>query len=385
MKIIWLAAKNAFRHKLRTGLTILGLAVAVMAFGLLRTVIDAWYSGAEAAAPDRLIARNAVNIIFPLPLSYRDQIAKVPGVEKVSYAYWFGAYYVDPKNFFANFAIDHTNYFDLFPEFVFDSAALAAFKSEKTAAICGQLLADRFGWKVGDRVRLVGTIFPGTWDLHLVGIYRGRKKSTDESGLFLRWDMVDENLRATVPSRASHVGWYVMKITNPNEAVSVSKAVDALFKNSLAETLTETEEAFQLSFIAMSSAIISGLQLVSYLIIGIILLVLANTMAMTARERISEYAVLKTLGFRGRHLVGLIAGESFFIAFAGGVLGAVLIFPMAGGFAQAMKNWFPVFEVKTLTVVWAGVFALVVGGLASVFPILRATRVSIVDGLRVVG
>ncbi|MCI0331221.1 MAG: FtsX-like permease family protein [candidate division Zixibacteria bacterium] len=385
MKILKLAIKNAFRHKLRTGLTVLGLAVAVMAFGLLRTVINAWYAGAEAAPPDRLVARNAVNIIFPLPLAYRDQIAKVPGVEKVTYAHWFGAYYVDPKNFFANFAIDHNTYFEIYPEFVLDSAALATFHSEKTAAICGQILADRFGWKVGDRIRLIGTIYPGNWDLHLVGIYRGQKKVTDESAFLLRWDMLDENLRATVPGRAGKVGWYIMKISNPADGVSISRSVDALFKNSLAETLTETEEAFQLSFIAMSSAIITGLQLVSYLIIGIILLVLANTMAMTARERISEYAVLKTLGFRPLHLVSLIAGESLFIAAVGGVLGMLLIYPMAGGFGEAMKYFFPVFEVKPITVVLAGAFAVVVGVLASVFPILRATRVSIVDGLRVVG
>jgi len=385
VKIIKLAFKNAFRHKLRTGLTVLGLAVAVMAFGLLRTVIDAWYAGAEAAPPDRIVSRNAVNIIFPLPLSYRDQIAKVPGVEKITYAHWFGAYYVDPKNFFANFAIDHNTYFDIYPEFILDSAAMAAFKSEKTAVICGQILADRFGWKVGDRIQLIGTIYAGNWDLTLRGIYRGRDKGTDESVFLLRWDMLDENLRATVPARAGNVGWYIMKISNPADAVRVSQAIDALFKNSLAETLTETEEAFQLSFIAMSSAIITGLQLVSYLIIGIILLVMANTMTMTARERISEYAVLKTLGFRPGHLIGLITGESLFIASAGGVLGMLLIFPMAGGFGEAMKYFFPVFEVKPITVVLAGLFSLIVGFLAAIFPVLRAVRVSIVDGLRVVG
>ena len=165
MKVIKLAFKNAGRHKLRTGLTVVGLAVAVMAFGLLRTVVDAWYAGAVAAPPDRIVSRNAVNIIFPLPLAYRDQILKVRGVEKITYAHWFGAYYVDPKNFFANFAIDHHTYFDLFPEFIIDSVAMAAFKSERTAAICGQILADRFGWKVGDRIRLIGTIYPGNWDL----------------------------------------------------------------------------------------------------------------------------------------------------------------------------------------------------------------------------
>ncbi|MGH7890393.1 MAG: ABC transporter permease [Thermodesulfobacteriota bacterium] len=385
MKILKLAIKNAGRHKLRTGLTIVGLAVAVMAFGLIRTVIDAWYAGAEASAPDRLVSRNAVNIIFPLPLSYREQILKVPGVEKITYAHWFGGYYVDPKNFVANFAIDHTTYFDLFPEIVLDSSALQAFQAERSAAICGQILADRFGWKVGDRIRLIGTIYPGDWDLTLRGIYRGRDKTTDESVFFLRWDYLDENLRATVPGRAGYVGWYTFKISNPNDAARISAQVDSMFKNSLAETLTETEKAFQLSFVAMSGTIIKSLQIVSYLIIGIILLVLTNTMAMAARERISEYAVMKTLGFRPQHLVGLITGESLFIGIFGGILGMLLVFPMAGGFGEAMKYFFPVIGVKAQTLLLAGIFSLGVGLLASIFPVVRAVRISIVDGLRKVG
>lgn len=385
MKILKLAVKNAGRHKLRTGLTIVGLAVAVMAFGLIRTVIDAWYAGAEASAPDRLVSRNAVNIIFPLPLSYKEQIAKVPGVEKITYAHWMGAYYVDPKQFFANFAVDHNTFLDLFPENILDSASLAKFKAERTAAICGQILADRFGWKVGDRVRLIGTIYAGNWDLTLVGIYKGRDKTTDESAFFMRWDYLDENLRATVSSRAGYVGWYTFKISNPNDAARISAVVDSMFKNSLAETLTETERAFQLSFVAMSGTIIKSLQIVSYLIIGIILLVLTNTMAMAARERISEYAVMKTLGFRPKHLIGLITGESLFIGIFGGILGMLLVFPMAGGFGEAMKYFFPVFGVKPQTLLLAGIFSLAVGLLASIFPVVRAVRISIVDGLRKVG
>lgn len=385
MKILKLAIKNAGRHKLRTGLTIVGLAVAVMAFGLIRTVIDAWYAGAEASAPDRLVSRNAVNIIFPLPLSYKDQIAKVPGVEKITYAHWTGAYYVDPKQFFANFAVDHNTFLDLFPEYILDSASLVKFKAERTAAICGQILADRFGWKVGDRVRLIGTIYPGNWDLTLVGIYKGRDKTTDESSFLLRWDYLDENLRATVPGRAGYVGWYTFKISNPNDAARISAVVDSMFKNSLAETLTETEKAFQLSFVSMSGTIIKSLQIVSYLIIGIILLVLTNTMAMAARERISEYAVMKTLGFRPKHLIGLVTGESLFIGIFGGILGMLLVFPMAGGFGEAMKYFFPVFGVKSQTLILAGIFSLAVGLLASIFPVVRAIRISIVDGLRKVG
>lgn len=385
MKILKLAIKNAGRHKLRTGLTIVGLAVAVMAFGLIRTVIAAWFVGAEASAPDRLITSNAVNIIFPLPLSYKEQIAKVPGVEKVSYAHWFGAYYVDPKQFFANFAVDHLGYLELFPEFVLDSQSLADFRSQRNGAVIGQILADRFGWKVGDQIRLTGTIYPGNWDLVISGIYHGRDKTTDESALILRWDYLDENLRATVPSRAGYVGWYVSKISNPNDVVRISAAIDSLFKNSLAETLTQTEKQFTLSFIAMSSTIITALRIISYLIIGILLLVLTNTMAMSARERISEYAVMKTLGFKPFHLVQLIAGESLFIALSGGILGILLIFPMATGFGEAMKYYFPVFEINPQDLLMAGTFALAVGILASLFPVSKAIRVSIVDGLRSVG
>ena len=382
MKILKLAIKNAGRHKLRTGLTIVGLAVAVMAFGLLRTVISAWYAGAEASAPDRLVTRNAVNIIFPLPLSYKEQILKVPGVEKVSYAHWFGAYYIDPKQFFANFAVDHHTYFDLFPEVIVDSQTLANFRSQRNAAVVGQILADRFGWKPGDQIRLIGTIYPGNWDLVIAGIYHGRDKTTDESSFMLRWDYLDETLRATVPVRAGYVGWYISEISSPVEAVRISAAIDSMFKNSLAETLTQTEKQFQLSFIAMSGTIITALRVISYLIIGILLLVLTNTMAMSARERISEYAVMKTLGFKPFHLVQLIAGESLFISLSGGILGILLTFPMATGFGEAMKYFFPVFEINPRDLFVAGIFALSVGILASMFPILKATRVSIVDGLR---
>ncbi len=385
MKILKLAIKNAGRHKLRTGLTIAGLAVAVMAFGLIRTVITAWYAGAEASAPDRLVTSNAVNIIFPLPLSYKEEIAKVPEVKKITYAHWFGAYYIDPKQFFANFAVDHNTFFDVFPEYILDSASLAKFQSERSAAVCGQILLDRFGWKVGDRIRLIGTIYPGNWDLNLVGVYKGRDKTTDESAFILRWDYLDENLRATVPSRAGYVGWYTFKISDPNLSARISAKIDSLFKNSLAETLTQTEKQFALSFIAMSGTIIKSLQIISYLIIGIILLVLTNTMAMAARERISEYAVMKTLGFRPKHLLALITGESIFIGISGGLLGIILIFPMSGGFAQAMKYYFPVFGVKSQTLLMAGGFALLVGILASTFPVVRAVRISIVDGLRKVG
>ncbi len=384
MKMLKLVSKNAFRRKLRTFLTILGLALAVMAFGLIRTFINAWYAGAEAAAPDRLITRHAASIIFTLPLAYKEQLMKIDGVEDVTYASWFGGYYVDPSNFFANFAVDHTNYFEVYPEILLPPEQLEAFEQERQAAVIGQGLADRFGWKLGDKVTLIGTIYPGDWDFHIRGIYTGRDEATDETLFLFRWDYLDETMKKTSPGRAGQIGWYALKIIDPGQAATISSAVDSRFDNSWAETRSETEKEFQMSFIQMSSAIILGLRIISYLIIGVILLVLANTMAMTARERVSENAFMRTLGFQNYHLIGLILGESLFIAVLGGIAGVGLLVLVAGAVKAALSQFFPGFTPDGFTFVFSFGVAVVVGFLAAVFPITRAIRMKIVDALRVV-
>ncbi len=384
MKVFRLIYKNAFRHKLRTFLTVLGLALAVMAFGLIRTFITAWYSGAEAAAPDRLVTRNAVSIIFTLPISYKEQILKIDGVKDVTYAAWFGGIYVDPKNFFPQYAVDQSNFFTLFPEFILPPEQFEEFKEERKAVIVGRRLADRFGWKIGDPITLIGTIYPGDWDFVIRGVYTGRDVNTDETAFIMRFDYLDEVMRRDSPGRAGQIGWYALKIDDPNRSAEIAKQVDARFKNSLAETLTETEKEFQLSFIQMSSAIILGLRIVSFLIIGVILLVLANTMAMTARERISEHAFMRTLGFRGYHLVGLILGESFFMAILGGLIGTALLAVVGNLVGIALSQFFPGFAPDTVAYLLCIGTALLVGLGASIFPIQRALRIKIVDGLRVV-
>ena len=303
MRIFKLIFKNAGRHKLRTFLTVLGSGLAVMAITVIRSTIDAWYAGAEAASPNRLITRHAVSLTFFLPLSYVDRVARIEGVERVSHASWFGGVYVDPKNFFAQFAIDHKTYLDMYPEFVVPEGQRQRFNQERNGAIVGQRLADRFGWSVGDPIRLTGTIFPGDWDFVIVGIYTGAKENTDESAFFFRWDYLDERLRREAPIRAGYVGTFAVQIDNSERAAEMSQAIDREFRNSAYETKTETEEAFNLSFVSMANSIVLGLKLISFMVVGIIMLVLGNTMAMTARERISEYAVMKTLGFRTYHIV----------------------------------------------------------------------------------
>lgn len=384
MKVIKLIFKNAMRHKLRTFLTILGLALAVMAFGLIRTFINAWYAGARSAAPDRIITRHAVSIVFELPLAYKERLLQIEGVENVTFANWFGGIYIDPKNFFPQFSIDVSTWFDIYPEFIVPPDQFEIFKSERNAVIVGRGLADRFGWKVDDAVTLTGTIYSGDWAFVIRGIYTGKNQDTDETLFFFHYEYLDEWIKQEWPGYGSHVGWYALKIDDPNRSAEISNLIDARFDNSQAETRTETEKEFQLSFIQMSSAIIIGLKIVSYLIIGVMLLVLINTMAMTARERISENAFMRTLGFRGYYLVGLILGESLFIAFLGGIVGMVMLAVVSSVVAVALSIYFPGFQADTFTYLLCIIGAFIVGIIASFFPIQRALRIKIIDGLRVV-
>lgn len=386
MKILKLIFKNTLRHKLRTFLTILGIAIAVMAFDILRTVVTAWYAGVEASAANRLVARQAVSFIFPLPYAYRDQLTKVDGVDKVTFANWFQGVYIDKNQFFGRFAIDTEHWFDVYPEFIVPPEQLEVFKKARNACIIGKDIAERYNLKIGDIMPVEGDIYPGHWEFVVRGIYLPRDKTTDATGMFFHWQYLDERMRQEAPDRAGEVGWYIVKIKDPNESAIISEKVDALFRNSRAETKTETERAFQQSFIAGTSAVITAMNVMSFVIIGIIMLVLGNTMIMSARERTREYAVLKTLGFSAKHLTGLIVGESLVISFIGAVVGVLLSVPAVDGFAAAMpKGFFPIFYIETITYILASSAAILVGLAAAVFPLLRSIHMKIVDGLRFIG
>jgi putative ABC transport system permease protein len=383
--LLKLLFRNAFRHRLRTLLTIGGIAVAILAFGLLRTVISAWYAGVEASSASRLVTRNAISLIFPLPISYKEKIRSVDGVGVVSYGNWFGGIYIDEKNFFANFAIEPKTYFTLYSEYLLSDDEAAAFYRERKACVAGQKLARRFGWKIGDTITLRGTIFPGNWDFVLRGIYQGKDKTVDDNQFFFNWDYLNETMKKTLPRRADQVGFYMIGLKRPELAAATSEAVDGLFKNSYAETLTETEKAFQMSFVTMSEAIITVIQLVSYVIIVIIMAVVANTMAMSVRERMGEYAVFKTLGFGRGYLAALILGESFTLTTLGGLLGIGVTFPSASAFGQAVGQFFPIFHVSQETILMDMAAAAIVGIVAAVIPIWRVVQVRIADGLGRIG
>lgn len=385
MYFLKLVLRNALRHKLRTGLTVLGIFVAIVAFGLLRTVVEAWFAGAENASTTRLITRNSISLVFPLPITYGERIRQVDGVKHVSHANWFGGIYVDAKNFFPQFAIDPVSYFPLYPEYRIPEARMKAFLLDRKGCVVGRKLATQYGFKVGDVVPLRGTIFPGAWEFTVEAIYDGAAANTDTSQFFFHWDYLNETLKKTVPRRANSVGVYVVGIDRPQNAASVSAAIDDLFKNSLAETLTETEKAFQLGFVAMTEAIVIAIQIVSFLVIFVIMAVMANTMAMTARERLAEHATMKALGFGPGRLMALIFGESLAIALFGAVAGILATHPVAGWFAAKLGTLFPVFGVSRYTMFMQLVAALVVGVVAAVFPSIQTARLRIVDGLRNVG
>ncbi|HTR45138.1 MAG TPA: ABC transporter permease [Thermodesulfovibrionales bacterium] len=385
MQILKLLIRNSFRHTLRTSLTILGVAIAILAFGLLRTVVDAWYIGVESSSATRLITRNAVSLVFFLPLSYREKIRQVPGVKEVGYSYWFGGVYINEKNFFPSIATEAKSALDLYPEFIVPEEQRNAFLRDRKGAVVGRKTAERFGWKLGDTLTLKGTIFPGNWEFVIRAIYHGAQKSTDETQFFFHWDYLNESLKKTAPYRADKVGWFLIGVTSPDVAADVAVAVDRMFRNSLAETLTETEKAFQLGFISMTEAIVVVIQLVSFVVIAIIMAVMANTMAMTARERIGEYAVMKTLGFGARHIAALILGESFLIVTIGCVLGIAITFPAARLFADQMGAFFPIFFISRKTLFLDGAASFVVACVAALFPAWRAIHLRIADGLRRIG
>ena len=381
MFLLKLVLRNAFRHRLRTFLTVTGLAVAVLAYGMLQTVVDAWYAGAAAASATRLVTRSAISLAVWLPASYEARIRGMEGVKRVARSNWFGGVYQEPKNFFPQFAVSD-NYLDLYPEFVLTEAERAAWLRDRKGCLVGRQLADKFGFKVGDVLPIRGTIYPGTWEFVIRGVFDGAEPGKVTNHLLFHWDYLNETMRKA-KRRADAVGVYIVGIDDIDSAAAIAVNIDAEFRNSLAETLTESEQAFQLGFVAMSDQIIAAIRIVSYVVILIILAVMANTMAMSARERTSEYATLKAIGFGPRFLALLILGESLLICALGGALGMALTLP-AAAFFKTVAAIFPIFAVSGGTLLAQAACALAVALTAAIVPAARAARVRIVDGLRAI-
>lgn len=381
--------RNLARHPLRAALTVLAMSIVILAFGLLRTTVTSWYAESLGTPPDRLRTRHAVSISFQLPVTYQQRIAAIPGVSGVSYANWFGGRWKDGKAFFPRYAVEPSSFMKLNPEIELPPTQREAFIRDRRTCIVGRKLANKLGWQVGDIVRLQGSLYPGNWEFMIRGIYTGTSPTTDEGSMYLHWTAMDERRRIEDPARAGTVGWFVVRMANPEQAAQISSAIDRTFTNSIAETRTETEQAFRANMVAMSGAVIRVIEIMSTLILGISILVIANAMAMTVRERHHEYGILKTLGFRAPHLGVLIFGESVCLALFGGILGVALLHPASKGFGlfltSSFGGLFPVFKLPAHLPLVAVLLSMGIGLLGAIIPFLACLRSQIRDELRHMG
>ncbi len=382
-------ARNLFRRRGRTILTLIVIAVTVLIFSLLRTVDHAWKVGAEEAAKDRLATRHKVSITMQLPKRYIDDVrdpAKIPGIKAATWANWFGG--KDPRErvpFFAAFAADHLSWFDVMDEMQVEPAVLEAWKQTNNGAILGDVLAKDLGVKVGDDLTITSDIYPGDWKFRVVGIYTPLRKTVDRNSLVFRWDFLNNDPRAAFSKE--QIGWIMSRIDDPSKSAEISRRIDKLFDERDDQTVTMSERTFQLSFLGGFSAILTALEWVSLVILLIMLLILANTVAMSVRERTHEYGVLRAIGFSPRYVFGFILGEAVLIALLGGVVGAVLTMLLINGalgpaLEENMGAFFPYFRTPTAVIGMALAGAVLIGVISGLVPAFGASRRKVTDALR---
>jgi putative ABC transport system permease protein len=381
MKFSRLIFANLFRKKARLILTIGSFAVALFLFTFLAVVKGAFSRGTELAGADRLVIINRAGLIQVIPLAYRDKILAIPGVKAVTHNNWFGGVYQDEKNFFPQFAIDVENQRQVMTEMRVPDDQWKNFVNDRQGAVAGATLAKRFSWKVGDRIPLKNALYgpTKTWEFNLDAIYANDHPGGDESQFWLQWKYFDENIPSIMKGS---IGWYVLKLDNPDDAVRVAKAIDARFANSSTETKTETESAFQAGFAKQLGNIEFLILTIGGVVFFTLLLVTGNTMAISVRERTGELAVLKAIGFTDRFVLFFVLAESLVIALIGGLLGlglAVLAIPVVGA---GLNGLLPPLLLSVTTLSLGLGFALLVGTASGLLPGLGAMRLRVVDALR---
>ena len=383
MKFFPLVWKNIWRRKVRTIFTILSVFVAFLLFGVLMTIRAAFSLGVDMAGIDRLIVMHKVSLIQPLPISYQPRLATTPGVEIATHNSWFGGIYQDPKNFFAQIALEPEPFFKIHTEMHLPPDQMHVWLGDRQGAVVGRELAKRFGWKIGDRIPIQATIWRPkdggtTWEFNIDGIYDGDPSAgADLTNFYFRYDYLDENRR----NGKGLVGWYLVKIADPSQSVAMAEKFDAMFANSDAETKTTTEKGFVEGFAKQIGDIGSIMVAILSAVLFTMLLVTANTMAQAVRERTSELAVLKTLGFSNGSIVALVLAESLFVAIVGGALGLTLawLFVLGGDPTHGML---PAFVLPKSNLLIGAVLMIVLGLLAGALPAASAMRLKITDALR---
>jgi putative ABC transport system permease protein len=385
MTLTGLAVRNVARNRFRAILTAIGVAIAIVAFLLLRTVTWAWDAGAEYAARDRVVTRHKVTFVMSLPKRYVEDVKNAPHVKAVTWASWFGG--KDPKHdreFFGALAVDPDTYFSVYDEMNVPPDELTTWKHDRRGAIVGDVLAKKLGWKVGDTVHLESGIYPGDWSFTVDSIYTTTARSIDRSTFVFHWSYLNDTLP---PDRRDAVGWIVSRVDEPGHSADVGVALDRLFDDRDTQTRSQDERSFNASFLAMFSAVLKAMDIVSGVILVIMTLILGNTIAMGVRERTSEYGVLRAIGFLPGHVALWVVGESVVLGALGGAIGVGLAWPlinlMVGRYIEEnLGSMFPYFHLVPENMVLALVLAGILGGAAAVIPAWRASQLRVVDAVR---
>jgi putative ABC transport system permease protein len=384
VNLVTVAARNALRNTFRTSLTVVGAAVAVLAFVMLRTVLVAFNVGADYAAKDRIAIRHKVSFILPLPKPYIETVRGVRGVKQACYANWFGGKNPkDEKDFFATLAVENAC-LEVFDEVIVPPQEKEAWLADRKGAIVGDVLARKLGVKVGDRVALRGTIYPGDWQFTVSGIYKAASKSVDRSQFLFHWDYLND---AIPEQRRDKIGWIIARIDDPTRGPAICQEIDKIFDEKDVQTASMSERAMNLSFMAMLSAVLTALNIVSVIILLIMMMILGNTIAMGVRERTREYGVLRAVGFTPRHIAVFILGEAVTVGLLSGLVGLGISYPIVelgmGRFLEEnMGSMFPYFQIDKSTMVAAVLLAVLLSVIGAILPAWNASKLSVTDALR---
>ena len=388
MNLASIAFKNTRRNLFRSVLTVIGVGVAMLAFLLLRTVLTAWLVSAEYAAQDRLATRHKVTFIMTLPKRYVDDVRKMPGVTSATWMNWFGARLPGHEDaFFGNFAVDPESFLDVYDEVVVPPEHRANWIENRRGALVGAQLARQFGWKVGDKVILEGTIFPGQWEFIVEGIYSASRKSIDQQSFYFHWNYMNDSLPS---SQQEQIGWIATKAPDAGQAAALAKKIDALFEPRDIQTLSMSERAMNTSFLGMISTLLDAMQIVSIVILVIMMLILGNTIAMGVRERTREYGVLRAIGFLPKHLSTFVLVEAGVLGLLGGAVGLLggyflINYGVGRVMEETFTGFFPYFRVATSDMVISMVLSVALAVIASIVPAYNAGKLHVTDALRKLG
>ncbi len=380
MKFARIIFANLLRKKVRLLLTIGSFAVALFLFAFLAVVGDAFNRGADVAAADRLVVINRTSIMNLIPLAHRDKIRRIPGVKNVLHNNWFGGVYQDEKNFFPQFVIDPENQRQVFPELVVPDDQWAAFLKDRQGAIVGARTAERFHWKIGDRIPIKTTLYGGgSWEFNIDGIYHGKTPQADETQFWFQWDYFQEKVPQAIKGQ---VGWYVLRLDSPDDAVRVSKAIDTEFANSPYETKTQSESAFAAGWVKQFGNIQFLIVTIGTVVFFTLLLVTGNTMAISVRERTSELAVFKAIGFSDRLVLFFVLAESLMIAMIGGLIGLGLALLAVPALAKLLAGRLPPLLLSHTILLYGLIVAVLVGLISGMIPGFSAMRMRVINALR---